>query len=135
MSDEKSPGIGEQARALRDDLAPAKLERKLEEVIEERPKAGHLLDFEVVGKALLAAVVLALLVWLLIGPRLAAIVLVVGFLGAWFGLAQMSYDRRRPTKDTREPDIARDSEDDPDEEPSASRNGSSPDRKPAADRD
>jgi hypothetical protein len=143
MSDEKSPGFGEQARALRDEVAPGKLEQKLEEVIEERPKAKHLLDFTIVGKALLAAVVVALLLWLIIGPRIAAVALVVVFIGAWLGLAQTSYDRRRDTRDTREPGASDDSGDEPEskasDEPDGaeapSRNGSAPDREPAADRD
>jgi hypothetical protein len=104
MSDEKNTGIGGHARALREDLAPDKLEDKLQEVIEERPKAKHLLDFAIVGKALLAAVVVALVLWLLFSPKLAAIALVVVFVGAWLLMAQLSYDKRRETRDTRSAD-------------------------------
>ena len=101
MSDEKNPGIGEQARALREDLKPDRLEEKLQEVIEERPKTKHLLDFSIVGKALLAAVVTALVLWLIFSPQLAAIALVVVFVGVWLGMAQLSYDKRRETRDSR----------------------------------
>jgi Flp pilus assembly protein TadB len=106
MSDEKKSGIGEQARALREDLSPSKIDEKLGEAIEERPKAKHLLDFSIVGKAVLAAVVVALILWLLFSPQLAAIALVLVFLGVWLGMAQLSYDKRRETRDARsaEPD-------------------------------
>jgi Flp pilus assembly protein TadB len=99
MSDEKSTGIGEHARALREDFAPDKLEGKLQEVAEERPKTKHLLDFSIVGKALLAAVVTAVVLWLLVSAQIAAIALVVVFVGGWLLLAQLSYDRRRETRD------------------------------------
>ena len=104
MSDEKNTGIGEHARALREDFAPDKLEGKLQEVIEERPKTRHMLDFAIVGKALLAAVVVALVLWLLFSPQLAAIALVVVFVGGWLLLAQLSYEKRRETRDTQDAD-------------------------------
>ena len=91
-------------QALRDELSPDRVEKKLQEVVEERPKAKHLLDFAIVGKAVLIAVVVALLLWLIFSPQLAGIALIVVFLGAWLGLAQLSYDRRRKTRDTREDD-------------------------------
>jgi hypothetical protein len=146
MSDEKNTGIGEHARALREDFAPAKLESKLQEVIEERPKTRHLLDFSIVREALLAAVIVALVLWLLFSPQLAAIALVVVFVGGWLLIAQLSYDKRRDTRDTRDT-----SESDPDPDPSGyagdrgeveaeqeqegdapSRNGSTPDPERAA---
>ena len=101
MSDDKKTGVREQASALREDLAPDRIEQKLSEVIEERPKAKHLLDFTIVGKAVLAAVVVALILWLIFSPQLAAVALVVVFLGAWLGGAQLSYDKRRETHDAR----------------------------------
>jgi hypothetical protein len=101
MSDERNQGIGEQARALREDLKPEKMEQKLQEVIEERPKTRHLLDLSIVGKALLAAVVTALVLWLIFSPQLAAIALVVVFVGGWLLMAQLSYDKRRETLDSR----------------------------------
>ncbi|HEX8745330.1 MAG TPA: hypothetical protein VF712_19545 [Thermoleophilaceae bacterium] len=99
--EENVSGIGGHARALREEMSPAKVEAKLEEVVEERPKAKHLLDFAIVGKALLIAVVVALILWLIFSPQLAAIALVLVFVGAWLGLAQMSYERRRETRDAR----------------------------------
>jgi len=101
MPDEKNPGLRENARALREEMSPAKIDRKLEEAVEERPKARYLLDFTIVGKAVLAAVVVALILWLIFSPQLAALALVVVFLGTWLGLAQMSYERRRTTRDAR----------------------------------
>ena len=111
MAEDEKQGLGAQARALRDDLAPSKMEEKLEAAVEERPTARHLLDFSIVGKALLIAAVVAAIVWLLIGPRLAAVVLLVLFIGGWILMAQRSADRRRETHD------ARASDDDADPEP------------------
>ena len=99
---EEQPGLGEQAKALREDMSPSKLNAKLEEVIEERPKTAHLLDFNIVGRALLAAVVIAVILGLLVSWPIAAVALVVVFFGGWLLGAQLSYDRRRPTRDVRD---------------------------------
>ncbi|HEX8054248.1 MAG TPA: hypothetical protein VF517_14755 [Thermoleophilaceae bacterium] len=104
--EEESPSAGEQVKALREDLSPAKLNAKLEEVIEERPKTAHLLDFRIVGQALLAAAIVALILLVLIGPKIGALALVVVFAGAWLLGAQLSYDRRRQTRDARADDGA-----------------------------
>jgi hypothetical protein len=106
VGEERKDGLGAQARALKDDLSPARVEQKLEEVVEERPKARHLLDFSIVAKALVAAVVVAAILWLLVSAQLAAVALVVVFVGSWLLIAQLSYDRRRDTRDARsaEPD-------------------------------
>jgi hypothetical protein len=109
--DEKST-----TQALREEFSPDRVEQKLQEVVEERPKARHLLDFSIVGKALLAAVVVAVLLWLIFSPQLAGIALVVVFLGAWLGMAQLSYDRRRETRDA----SADDADDDEDAKPDPS---------------
>jgi hypothetical protein len=99
--EEQSPGVREQAHAMREDLAPSKLNARLEEVIEERPKTRHLLDFSIVGKALLAAAVVAVVLLILTSAQVAAIALVVVFVGGWLLGAQLSYDRRRETRDVR----------------------------------
>jgi hypothetical protein len=110
--EEQSPGLGEQARALREDLSPERLNKRLEEVIEERPKTRYVLDYGIFGKALLAAVVVALVLWLVVGAAAAAIGLVVVFFGGWLLGAQVSYDRRRGTRDVRESDDDGESEED-----------------------
>jgi Flp pilus assembly protein TadB len=102
--EEESTSAREQAKALREDLSPSKLNEKLEGVIEERPKTAHLLDFKVVGQALLAAAIVALLLLVLVNAQIAALALVVVFLAAWLIGAQLSYDRRRQTRDAREGD-------------------------------
>src|SRR5918992_5039620 len=76
-----SPPLREQTKALREEFAPSRVSAKLEEVAEERPKVQHLLDFSIVGKALLAAVVVAAILFFLLGAAFAAIALVVVFLG------------------------------------------------------
>jgi hypothetical protein len=92
------PGVGEQARALKDDLSTANLNESLEEAVSDRPLLGHLLDLRIVVRAVAIAVIVALLAWLLIGPGAAAIALVLLYFGSWYVLAQMSYSRRRPTR-------------------------------------
>jgi hypothetical protein len=99
--EDQSPSLREQAQAMREDLAPSKLNAHLEEAIEERPKARHVLDFTIVGKALLAAAVVALVLLVLTSAQVAAIALVVVFVGGWLIGAQVSYDRRRETRDAR----------------------------------
>ncbi|HEX8074465.1 MAG TPA: hypothetical protein VF545_05740 [Thermoleophilaceae bacterium] len=92
------PGLGEHARELRREFSPAKLNESLEEAVEEQPLLDHLLDLGVVARAVAIGVVAGLVLWLLVGPGAAAIALVVLFLGSWYGLAQLQYDRRRPTR-------------------------------------
>lgn len=99
MSDKQS-----KTEALREEFAPDRMEQKLQEVMEERPKARHLLDFAIVLKAVVAAVVVAALVWLIFSAQIAGVALIVVFLGTWLGMAQLSYDRRRETRDAREPE-------------------------------
>jgi hypothetical protein len=99
-----SSGYGEQASALRDDLSPRRLNDRLEEVMDERPKTRYMLDFGIVGKALLAAVVVTVVLALIFSPRVAAFGLVIVFLGGWLIGAQVTYDRRRGTRDVREDD-------------------------------
>lgn len=139
MSDEKS-----KTQALRDEFAPDRVEEKLQEVIEERPKARHLLDFSIVLKALAAAVVVAALLWLIVSAQVAGIALIVVFLGTWLGMAQLSYDKRRETRDARESDpepessgyagdrgeVEAEQEPEGDDKPSSS-NGSSPEHQKA----
>ena len=101
MAEERNEGLGAQARALKEDMAPARVEEKLQEVVRERPKARFLLDFSIVAKALVAAVVVAAILWLLASAQIAAIALVVVFVGGWLLMAQLGYDRRRETRDAR----------------------------------
>ena len=58
----------------------------------------HVLDLEVVTRAVVAALISAMIVWLLIGPAAAAVVLLLVFFGGWVLLARLSYDRRRETQ-------------------------------------
>jgi Flp pilus assembly protein TadB len=101
--------LGDQARALKEDLAPSRLEGQLQDAVSERPMVRHLLATDIVVKAVAAAVVVALILWLLISAQIAAIALVAVFFATWLTLARISYDRRRETRDTRddaEPDSA-----------------------------
>ena len=91
-------GLGEGVRQLRDDVSRDKMESRLDEAVSERPVVKHLLDMRIVLKALAIAVVVTLIVWLGLSAKLAAVVLVLGFLGLWAGLAVRDYNRRRPTK-------------------------------------
>ncbi|MEA2375961.1 MAG: hypothetical protein QOD53_2424 [Thermoleophilaceae bacterium] len=91
-------GLGDHARELRSEFSPDKLNESLEEAVKERPLLDHLLDLGIVAQAVAIGVIGALILWLLIGPGAAAVALVVLFLGSWYGLAQRSYDKRRPTQ-------------------------------------
>jgi hypothetical protein len=99
--EDQSPSLREQAQAMREDLAPSRVNAKLEELIDERPKTRHLLDFSIVVKALLAAAVVAVVLLILTSAQVAGIALVVVFFGGWLIGAQLSYDRRRETRDVR----------------------------------
>jgi Flp pilus assembly protein TadB len=91
-------GLGEGVRQIRSDVSREKLEKRVDEAVKERPLMRHLLDMRIVVRALLIAAVLTLIVALLFSPKLAALVLVVSFGAAWYGLANRQYNQRRPTK-------------------------------------
>ena len=128
---DQNPSAGEQARALREDLAPSKLNAKLEEVIEERPKTRFVLDFKIVGLALLAAAMVALILLVLVSAPVAALGLLVVFFGGWLIGAQVSYDRRRETRDARADDDEEDPSAGSEEEDAPSRQAEA--RKPDSD--
>jgi Flp pilus assembly protein TadB len=88
----------ETREGLREMLSPAQASDRLEEAVQERPMAKHLLDLKIVAKAVLIAAVLTLIAVLLAGAVLAAFVLVISFFASWFILAKRSHERRRPTK-------------------------------------
>ena len=90
-------GLREGSSELREELSRDRIEGRLHEAVNERPLARHLLDMRIVVKALLIAAVVTLLAWLLLGPKLAALLLVISFGAAWFILGNRQYNRRKPT--------------------------------------
>jgi Flp pilus assembly protein TadB len=95
---EEGSGLGDQARALREDLSPSRINENLEQRVSDRPLLAHLLDLGIVARGVALAVAVALLAWLIVGPATAAVALVVVYFGAWYILARLSYERRRPTR-------------------------------------
>jgi hypothetical protein len=79
-------------------MRPARLNENLESAVRERPLLTHLLDLRIVARAVAIAAVVALLLWLIAGPALAAIGLLVAYFGGWYALASLSYDRRRASR-------------------------------------
>ena len=79
------------------------LNQRLETAVKERPALWHVLDLQVVTRAVIAAFIAAVVVWLLIGPAAAAVVLLLVYFGGWALLARLSYEKRRETQpvDTR----------------------------------
>jgi Flp pilus assembly protein TadB len=90
-------GLREGTGELREELSRDRIEGRLHEAVNERPLARHLLDMGVVARALLIAAVITLIAWLLLGAKLAALLLVVSFGAAWFILGNRQYNRRKPT--------------------------------------
>ena len=103
-SRDDDPGLSDHARELKREFSTAKLSESLDEAVKERPLLDHLLDMGIVLRAVAIGAIGALILWLLIGPGAAAVALVVLFLGSWYGLAQRSYDQRRPTRPAHDPD-------------------------------
>ena len=80
---------------MKKDLDPDKLEERLTEVSKDKPLVRHLLDLRVVLRALLFAAVVALLALLLFSGKIAGVLLLFCFFGAWVFLANRDYERRR----------------------------------------
>ena len=101
----------EMREGAREMLSPRGANERLEEAVAERPLARHLLDFKIVGRAVLIAAVLTIVCAILFSPILGAVVLVLSFFASWILLAARSYEQRRPTVREGERHEARDDED------------------------
>lgn len=99
MAGERTAALRDDARNMRESVRRDNLERKLEDVVEERPAARSFLEPRPILMALGIAAVLTLIVALLMSVKLAAVVLVLSFFAAWAILSRRNYDARRPTKD------------------------------------
>src|SRR5437763_2049569 len=75
-----------------------RLNQRLEGFVEERPAMWHVLDLQVVTRAVVAALISAMIVWLLIGPAAPAVVLLLVFFGGCLFVTRLSYERRRETR-------------------------------------
>jgi hypothetical protein len=79
-------------------MTPEGLNENLESAVSERPLLAHALDMRVVTRAVAIAAVVAIVLWVIAGPALAAIGLLLAYFGGWFVLARLSYDRRRESR-------------------------------------
>jgi hypothetical protein len=79
-------------------MTPERLDERIENAVSERPLLAHALDMRVVTRAVAIAAVVAILLWVIAGPALAAIGLLLAYFGCWFALARLSYDRRRGSR-------------------------------------
>jgi hypothetical protein len=98
----------------REMLSPGNVNERLEQAVEERPQAKHLLDLRIVVRAVLIAAVLTIICAILFSVVLAAFVLVVSFFASWILMSLRAYDKRRPTRaaDDDEDEDAEESEED-----------------------
>jgi hypothetical protein len=79
-------------------MTPERLDERIENAVSERPLLAHALDMRVVTRAVAIAAVVAILLWVIAGPALAAIGLLLAYFGSWFVLSRLSYDRRRGSR-------------------------------------
>ena len=80
-------------REVKDHVRPSEINPKLEEAVQNQPLLPHLLSFRVVGIAVAAGLVVALLLFLLLSPLMAGVGLILVFFGTWIGLAMRDYAR------------------------------------------
>jgi hypothetical protein len=79
-------------------MTPERLDERIDNAVSERPLLAHALDMRVVTRAVAIAAVVAILLWVIAGPALAAIGLLLAYFGSWFVLSRLSYDRRRGSR-------------------------------------
>ena len=96
---ERTAAMREDARNLRDSMRRENIAGKLAEVVGAQPAARSFLEPRPLLTAVAIAAVLTLIVALLFSVKLAALVLVLSFFGAWAALSRRHYDQRRPTRD------------------------------------
>lgn len=104
MIGESAEAVRESADSMRHEMSREKVDRRLDDALSKQPILKHALEFPVVGRAVLIAAVVALVLGLLASPQIAAIALVLVFLGSWLALATRSYERRRKTLAAQEDD-------------------------------
>src|SRR4051794_41148614 len=76
-------GMREGARDLRRDFSRERVEERLQEQVSETPILKHVLDLRLVFRAVLVGLALAVIAWLLVGPRFAAVLLILSFGLTW----------------------------------------------------
>ena len=121
---------GEHARALRDQWSPSRANEALESAMEDKPLLAHLLDLRIVLQAAAIAIVVALLLWLIIGPATAGFALLVLYFGGWYVLARRSYAKRRETRPVDSTRTSEAEEDDDDDVEGKGEGGKDPDTTP-----
>ena len=97
IGQKKGGGVTEGVRAMRQDLSSRNLNQVAEQRLEDQPMLRHLLAWNVVLPAALFALVLGTLFFVVISPPIGAVVLILAFGGAWYGLAHLDHDKRRRT--------------------------------------
>jgi hypothetical protein len=103
--EEQGSGIRRAVSEMRSDMSVEKMDERLNEAISERPLMRHLLDMQIVLRAVLIAGVAALIVLIILSARLAGLVLILAFFAAWIFLALRSYEKRRGTRDPSADDV------------------------------
>jgi Flp pilus assembly protein TadB len=98
---ERTEAMREDARQLRESVRKDNLEERLEGVVKERPGVRPFLELRPLLIALGVAAVLTLITALLFSVGFAGIVLVLSFGIAWVVVSMRSYDKRRPTEETK----------------------------------
>ena len=96
----------EGVREVTDQMRPSEINPKLEEAVQNQPLLPHLLSFRVVGIALAAGLVVALLLFLLLSPMLAGVALILVFFGTWFGMAARDYGKADAERQRRQDEKA-----------------------------
>jgi hypothetical protein len=85
--------LREGVREVTDQVRPSEINPKLEEAVQNQPLLPYLLSFKVVGIALAAGLVVALLLALLVAPMVGGMGLLLVFFGTWIGLAAFKYGK------------------------------------------
>ena len=93
--------LREGVREAKDSVRPSEINPKLEEAVQNQPLLPYLLSFRVVGIALAAGLVVALLLFVLMSPMFAGVGLILVFFGTWFGLAARDYGKAAEARQRR----------------------------------
>jgi Flp pilus assembly protein TadB len=82
-------------RTIAHEARPSELEPKLEEAMRNQPLLPHIVEPRNVLRAAAIGLGVALLLYLIFSPMLAALGLIVAFFAAWWVLVARGYEKKR----------------------------------------
>ena len=105
----------EGAREVAHKMRPSEVNPKLEEAVQNQPLAPHLLNLRTIAIAVGAGLVVALILFLLVSPRMGGFGLILVFFATWIGLSLREYGKENDERQRKRDEADAEAEDEDEE--------------------